>query len=124
MRLRYLLLTLPVSECPWQLDPLLTEAGWVFRQKPRLKILGTCEIGITVWTCSLPSEARLALDRATGKSFDVEVLAERAARPGSGEGPWLERPQNRWYSYRDVLQAERVSGRRPGPGFSRYKKTG
>ena len=62
-------------------------ASWVFRQKPVPSHRYPESWGFEVETLRHPKEAQLDL-RATGAPlFQYEVLWERAARPGEGEGP-------------------------------------
>jgi hypothetical protein len=62
-------------------------ASWVFRQKPVPSHRLPESWGFEVETLRHPKEAQLAL-RATGAPlFDYEVLWERPAKPGEGEGP-------------------------------------
>lgn len=62
-------------------------ASWVFRQKPTPSHRPPESWGFEVETLRHPKEAQLAL-RATGAPlFHCEVLWERPAREGEGEGP-------------------------------------
>ncbi|NRP45935.1 hypothetical protein XMV225_003125 [Aliiroseovarius sp. xm-v-225] len=82
---------------------LATEAGWVFRQRVNSGVVGISDFAIEVETQAYPLEARLALERATGSRFSVEVVEERPARNEDGEGPFLKRPRDRGKTYEDTL---------------------
>ena len=65
-------------------------ASWVFRQKVVSSHRPPDSWGFEVETLRHPKEAQLAL-RATGAPlFRYEVLWERPAQPGEGEGPEQE----------------------------------
>lgn len=114
-RVRLLHLTRPIAPSHSFLDQLVTEASWVFRQAPDSGLVGVFTFAIAVETLSLPSEARLSLERATGTKFEVEVVEERLAEAGDGEGSWIPRPSDRSLKYDERLQARRVPGKLPLP---------
>ena len=88
-----------------EMTRIVREAGWVFRQEPGNRFCAANTFAIVVETRSRPAEARLALEQATGRSFEARVIAEFPVEEGGGEGPWLPRPKNRRLRYGPCLTA-------------------
>ena len=114
-RVRLVHLTRPIAPSHSFMEQLVTEAGWVFRQAPDSGLVGLFTFAIAVETLSLPSEARLSLERATGTNFEVEVIEDRLSETEDGEGPWIPRPSDRSLKYNERLQAMREPGEAPLP---------
>lgn len=91
-RVRLVHLTRPIAPSHSLMEQLVTEAGWVFRQAPDSDLVGLFTFAIALETLSHPSEAKLSLERATGTNFEVEVIEDRLAEAGDGEGPCIPRP--------------------------------
>lgn len=67
-------------------------ASWVFRQKIIPSHRPPESWGFEVETQRHPKEAQLALRASGAPRFNYEVMWERPARPGEGEGPDLGWP--------------------------------
>ena len=65
-------------------------AGWVFRQKPSPSHKMPESWGFEVETLRHPKEGVLDLKAAGCPTFKYEVLWERPAQPGEGEGPEMD----------------------------------
>ena len=69
-------------------------AGWVFRQKPVPAYRGDRRIGLEVETLRHPILAKRALEEATGRDWQMELVWTRPACADDGEGPDIG--QNPW----------------------------
>ena len=103
-RLQRLRFVRPVAPSNDFLARLAVTAGWVFRQPATSGVVGLMAFGIEVETLSYPKEALLALEKATGKEFEVEEISSRFAKAGEGEGPRLHRPDDPDCTYQGCLE--------------------
>lgn len=115
-RVRKIRFTRPVVPDNSFLEKLVTEAGWVFRRSVNAGTVGIFDFAIEVETLCLPAEARLALERATGSRFSVQLIEERLAANGDGEGPRVPRPRDRTQTYEDCRARYRRPATKPRKG--------